>query len=122
MATATAKKAVAKKAAAKKTPAKPPATNGHVLSDADLTTLKANLLADPDARAAFTDELALRNVVDTLVAKRNEKGISQGQLSPRIGTTQPTLSHVEGGRQTPNVAVLQHYARAMGMRLELRLV
>lgn len=122
MATATAaKKTVAKKVAAKKAPAKAPATNGHVLGANELMTLKDNLLSDPEARNQFVDELELRNVVDQLVAKRNEREISQGQLAPMLGTTQPTLSHIEGGRQAPNLAILQRYAREMGMRLAIRL-
>lgn len=118
MATATAKKSAAKKPAKKS-----PATNGHtVLSDADLMTLKNNLLADPDARGAFNDELDLQSVVEKLVARRNELGLTATDVAKKIGSSQPTMSQFEHGKISPSISMCQRYARAVGMRLEIRLV
>lgn len=122
MATATAKKSAAKKPA-KKSPAKSPATNGHtVLSDTDLMTLKENLLADPDARGAFNDELDLQSVVEKLIARRNELGMTATDVAKKIGASQPTMSQFEHGKISHSLSMCQRYARAVGMRLEIRLV
>lgn len=111
MATATAKK---------KAPAT--ASNGRVLKDSDLLVLKANLLEDPEARGQFADELDLRTVVEGLIARRNELGLTATDIAKKIGASQPQMSQFELGKVHPTVWMCQAYARAVGMQVAVHLV
>lgn len=113
--------ATAAKKTAKKTAAKPAATNGHVLKDSELHALRNNLLADPEARGQFADEMNVRVIVEGLIARRNELGLTATEIAKKIGASQPAMSQFEHGKVHPTVWMCQAYARAVGMRLAVHL-
>lgn len=87
-------------------------------------SLKARALERPGVKAEY-DRLAEEFAfLDQFLAARAEAGLSQAQLAERIGTTQSAIARLESGagRHQPSLGTLRKYARAVGCRLELRLV
>ncbi|MFB7465896.1 helix-turn-helix domain-containing protein [Streptomyces sp. NPDC056224] len=69
------------------------------------------------------DEVRLAFVIGQAVYdRRNELGISQGELARRAGMTQPEVSRLELGGTTSAVPLLARLARAMESELHLKLV
>ena len=53
-------------------------------------------------------------------ALRVAAGITQAELADRIGTSQPAVAHLEGGRRTPTLVTLQKLAQALGRDVTLQ--
>lgn len=86
--------------------------------------LKARALARADVKREYDrlgDEFAL---LDEFLKARADAGITLADLAERMGTTQSAIARLESGRgkQSPSLSTLRKYARALGCRLELRLV
>jgi len=85
---------------------------------------RARALARPGVRKAYTeleDEFAL---LDELLRARADAGLTQSEVATRAGTTQSAIARLESAvrRHSPSIATLQKYARAIGYRVEVRLV
>jgi DNA-binding XRE family transcriptional regulator len=86
--------------------------------------LKSRALERADVKAEYErleEEFAF---LDEFLKARAAAGITQAELAERIGTTQSAIARLEsgGGKHSPSLATLRKYARALGCRLELRLV
>ncbi len=86
--------------------------------------LKARALKRADVKAEYdqlNEEFAL---LDEFLKARAAAGITQAEVAERIGTTQSAVARLESGSgmHSPALSTLQKYARALGCRLELRLV
>jgi transcriptional regulator with XRE-family HTH domain len=67
------------------------------------------------------DEFAF---LDEVLRARARAGLTQAEVAKRVGTTQSAIARLESGagKHSPSVATLQRYARALGFRLEIKLV
>ena len=86
--------------------------------------LKSRALARGDVRAEFDkleEEFAF---LDEFLKARAAAGMSQAEIADRMGTTQSAVARLESGRgkHSPSLATLRRYARALGYRVDLRLV
>jgi len=86
--------------------------------------LKSRALARDDVRAEFDkleEEFAF---LDEFLKARAAAGMSQAEIAERMGTTQSAVARLESGRgkHSPSLATLRKYARALGYRVDLRLV
>lgn len=86
--------------------------------------LKTRAIKRPDVKAAFDqldEEFAF---LDEFLKARASAGITQAEVAARIGTTQSAIARLESGKggHSPSLATLRKYARALGFRLELRLI
>lgn len=76
--------------------------------------------APDQGAAALRDQDATRvksHLIELLLVRRLELGLTQGQLSARSGVAVTEISRIEGGRKSPN---LDNYARlASALNLEL---
>jgi transcriptional regulator with XRE-family HTH domain len=70
---------------------------------------------------ALEDEFAF---LDEVLKARSEAGLTQAEVAQRVGTTQSAIARLESGarKHSPSIATLQRYARALGYRLEVKLV
>jgi transcriptional regulator with XRE-family HTH domain len=89
-----------------------------------LQRFKRRALAQPgvkDAYDALEDEFAF---LDEVLKARAESGLTQAEVAERVGTTQSAIARLESAtpKHSPSIATLQRYARALGYRLEVRLV
>lgn len=86
-----------------------------------LKTIRRDLLADDEARAAYdalADEFAIAH---ELIAARLRAGLSQGEVAERMGTTQSVVARLESGRRPPSMRSVQRFAQAVGGRVVLRI-
>lgn len=82
----------------------------------------AEVLANPDARAAFEDAQARNNLVDALVNLRHALGLTQTEVARRMGVKQPMVSGFENEGSDPRLSTIQRYARAVHAIAAFRLV
>ncbi len=86
--------------------------------------VKSRALERDDVRAEYDlldEEFAL---LDQFLKARAAAGITQAEIAERMGTTQSAIARLESGRgkHSPSLTTLRRYARALGCRLDLRLV
>ena len=86
--------------------------------------LKRRALARPGVKSEYErleDEFA---ILDEFLKARSLAGMTQTEVARRIGTTQSAVARLEsgGGKHSPSLATLRKYAKALGYRLELRLI
>jgi len=74
-----------------------------------------------EAYDALEDEFAF---LDEVLKARVESGLTQAEVAERVGTTQSAIARLESSapKHSPSIATLQRYAKALGYRLEVRLV
>jgi ribosome-binding protein aMBF1 (putative translation factor) len=85
-----------------------------------ITEMHTRWMKEPRYRKAYValeDELAVANAV---IAARNRAGLTQIELARKMGTTQPVVARLEGGRIQPSLRTLQRLAQATGSRLMIR--
>ena len=86
--------------------------------------LKSRALARGEVRAELDkleEEFAF---LDEFLKARAAAGMSQAEIADRMGTTQSAVARLESGRgkHSPSLATLRKYARALGYRVDLRLI
>ena len=81
-----------------------------------LKTLKAQLLANPETRAAYEAQAEEFALARELIAARTRAGLTQAEVAQRMGTTQSTVARLEGGKAAPSLRSVQRYAQAVGAR------
>ena len=90
----------------------------------NLKQFKARALARTDVKKAY-DELAEEFAfLDEVLKARIESGLTQAEVAARVGTTQSAIARLESAesKHSPSIATLQKYAKALGYKVEVRLV
>ena len=60
-------------------------------------------------------------MIEQLVEERRRQGMTQQNLSDITGILPPNLARLKSGNRVPTLVVLQKYASALGMHIELKL-
>ncbi len=60
-------------------------------------------------------------LIEMIIEKRNEKGLSQKQLARKMGTKQSAISRLESGKYNPSISFLQKVSEALGTKLKIAL-
>ena len=82
---------------------------------------KKRILKDPEIKAEY-DRLGPRyEIIEAIIRKRLEKGMSQKQLAEKMGTKQSALSRLESGNYNPTLAFLRKVATALGSEVHVSL-
>ncbi len=87
---------------------------------ARITEIHKRWMKEPKYRKAYDaleDEFAVAKAV---IAARSRAGLTQTELARKMGTTQPVVARMEGGRVQPSLQTLQRLAKATGSRLLIR--
>jgi transcriptional regulator with XRE-family HTH domain len=83
-------------------------------------------MKDPEFKAEYDTLEEEFTIFDALVEARQQAGLTQEEVARRMGTRAPAIARLEssGGRKkpSPTLSTLQKYAKALGCRLEIRLV
>jgi len=90
----------------------------------NLKQFKARALARADVKKAY-DELAEEfSFLDEVLKARTDSGLTQAEVAVRVGTTQSAIARLESAerKHSPSIATLQKYAKALGYKVEIRLV
>jgi transcriptional regulator with XRE-family HTH domain len=90
----------------------------------DLPRFRSRALRRAAVRKAYDgleDEFAF---LDEVLRARARSGLTQADVAARVGTTQSAIARLESGtpKHSPSIATLQRYARAIGFRVEIRLI
>lgn len=85
--------------------------------------MKDYALKNPEVKAEYErleDEFA---IFDVFLKARSAAGLTQAEVARRMGTTQSVIARLESGKgkNSPSLATLRKYARALGCRLDFRL-
>ncbi len=74
-------------------------------------------------RKAYQDLKEEYALTREMLAARSRFGLSQEAFAELMGTTKSAVSRLESaGKHVPSLTTLKRYARAVGCRLEIRLV
>jgi transcriptional regulator with XRE-family HTH domain len=89
-----------------------------------LKDFRSRALARPEVKKAYEELKEEFAFLDEVLRARAESGLTQAEIARRIGTTQSAVARLESGssKHSPSVATLQKYARAVGCRVEIKLV
>jgi len=87
----------------------------------DLATLKARILATPEAQAEYEAQAPEFDLARELIAARDRAGLTQAELAERMHTTQSAIARLESGRTLPSMRTLARFAEATGSRAVVRL-
>lgn len=81
--------------------------------------VKRRLLADPDVREAYENPPLAIAVARAVVRRRQELGLSQGELAKRLGTSQMQVWRIESGEANITLDTLQKLAETLVLTVEL---
>lgn len=86
--------------------------------------VKSRALERPDVKNEYDRLEEEFTLLDEFLKARSTAGLSQADIARRMGTTQSAIARLESGhgKPSPSIATLHKYARALGCRLDLRLV
>ena len=85
------------------------------------TKFKKEALKDPEIKKEYDALEAEFSLIEQLIAKRLEKGLTQKELAQKIGTKQSAISRLEGGGFHPTFALLNKVAEALGAKVHVSL-
>jgi transcriptional regulator with XRE-family HTH domain len=77
---------------------------------------------DPAIQEAY-DRLGPRfELISALIKARKQSDLSQRELAERIGVTKTVISRLESGEHSPRLETVYDVAKALGYRLDVKLV
>ncbi len=58
-------------------------------------------------------------LIEMIIAKRIEKGMTQSQLAKKMGTKQSAISRLEGGEYNPSLDFLKKLSKALDVKMKI---
>jgi len=83
--------------------------------------LKRELLKDKVIKQAYEKLGPEFAVIEMIIRKRIEKGLTQKELAQKIGTKQSAISRLESGTYNPSLSFLQKVGEALDAKLKISL-
>lgn len=89
-----------------------------------LKQFKTRAFARPEVKKAYDNLAEEFAFLDEVLKARSESGLTQAEVAARIGTTQSAIARLESAelKHSPSIATLQKYAKALGYKVQVRLV
>ena len=81
--------------------------------------LKRELLKDKKIKEVYERLGPEFAVIEMIIKKRMEKGLSQKELAKKIGTKQSAISRLESGTYNPSLSFLQKVGEALDAKLKI---
>ncbi len=78
-------------------------------------------MKDPEIKAEYDRLGPEYEIIEAIIRKRAEKGMSQKQLAEKMGTKQSALSRLESGNYNPSLAFLKKVATALETTVHISL-
>ena len=82
---------------------------------------KKRLLKDKEIKEAYEKLGPEFAVIEMVIKKRIERGLSQKELAQKIGTKQSAISRLESGNYNPSLSFLQKVGEALDVKLKISL-
>ncbi len=83
----------------------------------DFKDFKAQLLKKPEIRRNYETLKPKYEMIQAIIARRNELSISQRRLARMVGMQQPAICRLERGDQNTTIGTLCKVANALNMEL-----
>ncbi len=83
--------------------------------------LKRELLKDKRVKKVYEKLGPEFAVIEMIIRKRIERGLSQKELARKIGTRQSAISRLESGTYNPSLSFLQKVSEALDAKLKISL-
>ncbi len=83
--------------------------------------LKRELLKDKEIGQVYEKFGPEFAVIEMIIKRRIEKGLTQKELAKKIGTKQSAISRLESGTYNPSLSFLQKVGEALGAKLKISL-
>jgi predicted transcriptional regulator len=80
---------------------------------------KKQLLKKPVVKKAYDDLKVEYVLIEMIIEKRLEQGLTQSELAKKIGTRQPVISRLERGTYNPSIKFLHRVADALEADLKI---
>lgn len=84
--------------------------------------LKNGLLRDKKIKKAYEELGPEFSIIEMIIRRRVERGLSQKDLARKIGTKQSAISRLESGDYNPSISFLQKVGEALSAKLKISLV
>lgn len=78
-------------------------------------------MKDPEIKAEYDRLEPEYEIIEAIIRKRLEKGMTQKQMAEKMGTKQSALSRLESGNYNPSLAFLKKVASALGSSVHISL-
>ena len=78
------------------------------------------LMKDPEFRKEWESMEPEFQIIKAMIDARNEKGMTQKELSSLTGITQGDISKLENGTANPSIRTLQRIAEGLGKNLVIQ--
>ena len=82
---------------------------------------KRELLKDKKIKQAYEGLGPEFAVIEMIIRRRIETGLSQQELAKKIGTKQSAISRLESGTYNPTLSFLQKVSEALNTKLKISL-
>jgi DNA-binding XRE family transcriptional regulator len=86
----------------------------------DFKDFKRELLNNPNIRNQYEALESKYEIIQTLIARRNELSLSQRELARLIGMKQPAICRLERGDNNITVGTLFRVAKALNLDIEFK--
>jgi DNA-binding XRE family transcriptional regulator len=86
----------------------------------DLKDFKTNLLEDEKTRNAYEALNPKYEIIQTIIARRNELSLSQRDLAKMIGMQQPAICRLERGDNNITIGTLFRVAQALNLDIAFK--
>ncbi|MBU1200226.1 helix-turn-helix domain-containing protein [Patescibacteria group bacterium] len=80
---------------------------------------KNQLLKDPKIKVEYDKLTPEYQLVQAVIKKRIQRGLSQSQLAKKAGTQQSAISRLESGRYNPSLTFLTKIAKAFDSTINI---
>ncbi|PIR71457.1 MAG: transcriptional regulator [Candidatus Nealsonbacteria bacterium CG_4_9_14_3_um_filter_37_13] len=84
--------------------------------------LKKELLEDKRIKEFYEKLGPEFAVIEMIIKRRIERGLTQKGLAKKIGTKQSAISRLESGTYNPSLSFLQKVGEALGVKLKISLI
>ncbi|EKD84529.1 MAG: transcriptional regulator, XRE family [uncultured bacterium] len=84
--------------------------------------LKKELLKDPEIKQAYQELEPEFALIEAIIKKRLEKGLTQKELAKKIGTKQSAISRFESGEYNPSLSLITKIAQALNAKIKIEII
>ena len=85
----------------------------------DYQTFKKKLLRNKEVRSAYGELGFEFSLINALIERRIEKGLTQAELASKIGTRQSSIARFESGSYNPTISFLNKISESLGGKIEV---
>lgn len=87
-----------------------------------LSDLKKEWLKDHQIDKYYQDQKAEFELAREFIKARIKANMTQSQIAKKMKTTQSVIARLESGNAVPTIKTIERFARAVGMKYELRFI